>query len=127
MIKFNFEDAFNRAFSSIITAIVIGACIIVYNGATTVQEKVDNSSNDLKALVSILQDEIINLKERDNSILKSISEVKGLVGEGITEYSEEVEGEVYSVPTQQNEVTTIVQESIPEKDFIEQKMWDAKN
>ena len=127
MIKFNFEDAFNRAFSSIITAIVIGACIIVYNGATTVQEKVDKSSNDLKALVSILQDEIISLKERDNSILESISEVKGLVGEDITEYSEEVGGEAYSVPIQRNEVTTIVQENIPEKDFIEQKMRDAKN
>jgi hypothetical protein len=81
--KFDLEKIFNNAASTVITMIVVGGCVLVYNGATTVQEKVNNASSVLKkqdeyieSIIKALQEEVLSLKSKDNELVTVITEIK---------------------------------------------------
>jgi hypothetical protein len=76
-----------NAVSTIITAIVIGACYVVWNGATTVDQKVKSSSETLKnqnasilLLVDAIEDKFENeTKSREaeyNEIMEKITDLE---------------------------------------------------
>jgi len=89
--KFDLEKIFNNAVSTVITMIVVGGCVLVYNGATTVQEKVNSATDVLKkqddymeSIVKALQEEVLSLKGKDNELVTAINDLKKQSAQGHT-------------------------------------------
>lgn len=79
--KVNLENILTSAVGTLVTAIVVGACAIVWKGATTVDEKVNAATEELSIqaeyitdAVDMLENEVMELKR----IVKTLSENKPL-------------------------------------------------
>lgn len=91
--------------SAIIIGIVSGACIMVWNGATSVREQVDAHTKDLREIVTILQAELIDLKEQNNELAIAINDLRNQSPRKLKE-----------------NVKTIRPRAVPDHDFLEQRI-----
>lgn len=78
-LKINWEKITSDVLTSIIMVIIGGAGLIVWNGATTVEQKVDAATSSIKLqqdylgkAVLVIEKEIVELKEKTESINPSI-------------------------------------------------------
>ncbi len=69
--KITWEKVITNVFSSLILCIVGGAAMIVWNGATTVESKVDNATASIKLqqdylgkAILVIEKEIVDIKEQ---------------------------------------------------------------
>jgi len=83
MITINWNNVVTNVVSAICVMVVSGACIIMWNEATTVQEKIDRAKGEIeqqdkdmldqtrymKEAVELLQDEMIEMKRQNNKII----------------------------------------------------------
>lgn len=80
--KVTWDKIITDVFSSLILCIVGGAALIVWQGATTVEEKVDNATTNIKLqqdylgkAILVIEKEIIELKEKDKELEKGKSSI----------------------------------------------------
>lgn len=85
--KINWEQIVTNTISALITGVFIGACLIVWNGATSVDKKVTDATKTLeetvnytKKAVEVLQEEIITIKDQNALMVKYIEDLKKLQG-----------------------------------------------
>ncbi len=83
-IKMNWEKVLTEVFSSIILCIIGGAGFIVWNGATTVEQKIDTATSSLKTqntnlvrVVQIVEKEINDLQLENKSLKDRVEIIEG--------------------------------------------------
>jgi len=84
--KINWDQIVTNTVSALITAIVIGAAVIVWKGATSVDQKVTMSTQNIKTTVvyakeavDVMQQEMLQLRHKDDEITIAINNLTELV------------------------------------------------
>lgn len=83
--KIDFGKIVTNALSTLVAAVFVGACVIVWREATTVQDKIDNAMDAIllqseytQQAVEVLQSEMFDFKKTQNILLKRIVETEPL-------------------------------------------------
>ena len=90
--KIDWEKIVTNAISSLITMVFIGACVIVWQGATTVDTKVKAASENTKATIDYVQELVIVLQDE-------LTQIKDTQGEQ-KETQEIIQEQLYSIRTE---------------------------
>jgi len=80
---FDWEKIFNGAIQTLVTSIIIGAGIIIWNGATSVDKKVTSATSTLeqtitytKKAVELLQSELIQIKNQNSNLVEAVNDLR---------------------------------------------------
>jgi len=95
-IKVEWNNIITNAISTLVIAIVVGACAIVWQGATSVDEKVQTTKNDLQKLIEVLSDKLASYEVQMQVMIKNQSNL--LYWANDTQLANEIAYEVNSVP-----------------------------
>jgi hypothetical protein len=81
--KIKWEKIVNNAISTLIATVFVGAAIIVWNGATSVDKKVTAAKITLeqtidytKKAVELVQSELVKIKEQNSNLVEAINTLK---------------------------------------------------
>ncbi len=136
----NWPQIVNNALSTLVAAIVVAACVIVWKGATSVDGKIDHAIKKLEAVIEIMQKEFIEVRSQNREMaifIEAFSEMRfeELAGLEAIEDFQEVPGDPTPEPEPMSEPPPErlrrrkltppdfkKRFTVPEKDYIQQMM-----
>lgn len=83
MFKINFGQIVTQSITALVVAVFIGACAIVWNGATTVDTKVQQTKEDMQFLINSLSEKLasyeVQLSTQSNQLVTIINNQKTII------------------------------------------------
>ena len=95
-LKIEWNNIITSAISTLIIAVFLGACAIVWQGATSVDDKVGKTREDLQQLIEILSDKLASYEVQMQVMIKNQSNL--LYWANDTQLANEIAYEVNSIP-----------------------------
>jgi len=111
MINIDFGKIVTNVISTIVTMCFVGACMIVWKAATTVDDKVNAANAGLKVVVQEVQEKLVDLQKQNNELVEMIIGLKN-----------QIEKDKSGQEMDLSKVKNVNFRKLPEKDFLEQKM-----
>jgi hypothetical protein len=96
--KIEWEKILTNAISALVTMIFVGACVVVWQGATTVDTKVQKATENTKStieyvqkLVEVVQEEMADIKNTQNDQISTQEDIKSQLSEQLLEIKSQIE------------------------------------
>ena len=123
MITIDVGKIINNVVSAVVLLLVIGAVKIIWDGATTVSEKVDAATAGLKVVVEEVQVALIDLQEQNNEL----AEQNNSMATALNELKSQLRGmdvslDSISLPEGHPPIKKFIPRTVKESNFLEQKM-----
>lgn len=91
--KINFENIVNNAISTLVTAIVVGACAIVWVNASSFTERLSQSEQKQKATIEVVDQSVEDLANKLNITNEKLDLIMAKLKVEFRNKSELIEGE----------------------------------
>ena len=138
--RIDVDKIINNVITTLVTAIVIGACVIVWNGATSVDKKVTAATTTInqtveytKKAVETVESELLLIKAQNSNLVESVNRLQAglanqIVQQGLPQIYGQHTNRVHSnlpIFEPPHETVNVSQLPVVEKGFILNRLPQA--
>lgn len=118
--KIDFNKIVTQAVTALVVAVFLGAATIVWRGATSVDDKVQNTREDLQHLITSLSDKLAGYEIQLTSFSNQLRTVANNQSNILTAFQRPVGGDLRSSPSPRITPTTNTPNNLEE---LQQKVY----